>query len=190
MVLLGLDRRWAIYPSTDQCSGRVLGVAGLEPTKKEKGMIGRVCGVVLLCAALWAQDKPATPAGTAPGKLDAFAPLVGHDWTAPLPKGNLTDTQRFEGMYGKKFIRNTHEVKTATGEVVYEGETIYAWDARSDRIVWWYWNASGGYLEGTASIGADGTISTEGENHGDRKQLDRTRSTIHITGDAWTFSPS
>ena len=52
------------------------------------------------------------------------------------------------------------------------------------------WNASGGYLEGTASIGADGTINTEGQNHGDANQLDRTRSTIRITADAWTFAPS
>lgn len=153
-------------------------------------MIRRVCFVVLLCAALSAQDKPTIPAVTIPGKLDAFAPLIGRDWTASLPKGDLTDTQRFEWMYSKKFIRNTHAVKTAKGEIVYEGETIYAWDARSGRIVWWYWNVSGGYLEGTASLGTDGTISIEGENHGDAKQLDRTRSTIHITADAWTFVPS
>ena len=153
-------------------------------------MIPRLCGVVLLCAALWAQDKPSTPAAAAPGKLDAFAPLIGRDWTAPLPNGNLTDTQRFEWMYGKKFVRNTHFVKTTKGEVVYEGETVYAWDARSARIVWWYWNASGGYLEGTASIGADGAITTEGQNHGDASQLDRTRSTIRIIADGWTFSPS
>ena len=153
-------------------------------------MIERVCVAVLLCAALSAQDKPASPAGTAPGKLEAFAPLIGRDWTAPLPNGNLTDTQRFEWMYGKKFIRNTHAVKTAKGEVVYEGETVYAWDARSGGIVWWYWNVSGGYVEGTASIAADGSISIEGQNHGDARQLDRIRSTIRITADAWTFTPS
>ena len=56
--------------------------------------------------------------------------------------------------------------------------------------MWWYWNASGGYLEGTASIGADGAITTEGQNHGDASQLDRTRSTIRITADGWTFTPS
>lgn len=149
-----------------------------------------VCWVVLLCGTLSAQDKPTTSPDTAPGKLDAFAPLIGRDWTAPLPVGNLTDTQHFEWMFGKKFIRNIHAVKTVKGEVVYEGETVYAWDARSDRIVWWYWNASGGFLEGTASIATDGTISTEGENHGDPNQLDRVRSTIRITGDGWTFAPS
>ena len=149
--------------------------------------------VVLLGAVasqLWAQDKQSTPAAAAEGKLDAFAPLIGRDWTAPLPNGKLTDTQRFEWMYGKKFVRNIHFVKTTKGEVVYEGETVYAWDARSGRIVWWYWNASGGYVEGTASIGTDGAITTEGQNHGDASQLDRTRSIIRITADGWTFTPS
>lgn len=151
-------------------------------------MLTRVCSVVLLCVVLAAQDKPATPAG-ADGKLDAFAPLIGRDWVSPLPNGNLTDTQRFEWMYGRKFVRNTHAVKTAKGEVVYEGETVYAWDARSSRIVWWYWNVSGGFLEGTASIGADGAILTEGQNHGGGGQLDRTRSTIRVAADSWTFAP-
>ena len=157
-------------------------------------MIQRFCILVLICATAWAQDKPVAPVAAVKGKLDAFAPLIGRDWTAPLPNGGLTDTQRFEWVYGKKFIRNTHWVKTAKGEVVYEGETVYGWDARSGRIVWWYWNASGGYLEGTATIGADGVITIEGENHGDSKQLDRIRSTIRIThatsADTWTFSPS
>ncbi len=153
-------------------------------------MIQRVCVMVLLCGALLAQVKPAAPAAAVPGKLDAFAPLIGRDWTAPLPRGNVTDTQRFEWMYGKKFIRNTHAVKTAKGEVVYEGETVYAWDARASRIVWWYWNTTGGFVEGTLSIGADGAMIAEGQNHGDAKQLDRTRSTIRISADSWTFVSS
>lgn len=146
--------------------------------------------VVLLCAGLLAQDKAAPTAGGAPSKMEAFAPLIGRDWVAPLGNANLTDTQRFEWVYGKRFVRNTHLVKTAKGDVVYEGETIYAWDARGSRIVWWYWNSSGGYLEGSASVGADGAINTEGQNHGDAKQLDRTRSTIRISADGWTFTPA
>src|SRR5579871_6923680 len=74
-------------------------------------------------------------------------------------------TQHCAWMYGQQFVRNTYAAKTTKGEVVYEGETVYAWDARSDRIVWWYWNASGGYLEGTACVAADGAITTEGQNH-------------------------
>lgn len=152
-------------------------------------MVRRICEVVLLCVALSAQDKTSS-GGSTTGKFEAFAPLIGRDWTAPLPNGNLTDTQRFEWMFGKKFIRNTHAVKTAKGEVVYEGETVYAWDARAARIVWWYWNASGGYLEGVASISADGAITIEGQNHGDTSQLGRIRSIIRISAGAWTFAPS
>ena len=152
-------------------------------------MTKRIFLAMFLAIALGAQDPPAAPAAK-PGKLDAFAPLIGRDWTATLPNGVLTDTQRFEWVYGKKFIRNTHAVKTAKGDVVYEGETIYGWDARAGRIVWWYWNASGGYVEGTATVEADGTIRTEGENHGDTKQLDRTRSTLRIGKDHWIFTPA
>ena len=42
-------------------------------------MIPRVCGAVLLCAALWAQGNHSTPAA-APKKLDAFAPLIPGFW--------------------------------------------------------------------------------------------------------------
>ena len=136
------------------------------------------------------QSQYGKAGAAASSKLDAFAPLIGRDWTAPMARGNLTDTQRFEWVYGKQFVRNTHAVKNAKGEVVYDGETIYAWDARAGRIVWWYWNASGGYLEGTATPGGDGAIQTEGKNHGGANQLDRTRSTIRIGADGWTFAPS
>lgn len=96
---------------------------------------------------LSARDKPANPADTFPGKLDAFAPIIGGYWTEPPPKGNFTGTQRFEWTHGRNFPEY-HEVKTARGAVLYEGEPIYAWDARWCRIVWWYWNVSGGYVEG------------------------------------------
>jgi hypothetical protein len=43
---------------------------------------------------------------------------------------------------------------------------------------------------GTITVNTDGAITTEGRNHGDASQLDRTRSTIRITADAWTFTPS
>ena len=78
--------------------------------------------------------KPAAAANAAPGHLDALKPLIGRDWSAPLPGGQVTDTQRFEWMYGNRFIRNTHWVKTPNGDVVYEGETVYAWDSRADRM--------------------------------------------------------
>src|SRR4051794_5495167 len=74
------------------------------------------------------------------GPLEVFAPLVGGEWVADFPGGQVTDTQRFEWAFNRQFVRNVHEVR-AGGQVVYSGETMYAWDERASRIVWWYWNS-------------------------------------------------
>jgi hypothetical protein len=68
---------------------------------------------------------------------------------------------------------------------VYEGETIYAWDQRAGRIVWWYWNSTGGYVTGTVTV-SGGAMLAEGENHGAADQLDRVRSVMRIGSDEWT----
>lgn len=136
----------------------------------------------LLLAAIAAPQAQASSPRTA---LAVFAPLVGADWRAPLPGGPLTDTQHFEWMYDGLFVRNTHHVD-ADGKTVYKGETVYGWDARAHQIVWWYWNETGGYLTGSVTPNADGSLLIEGENHGPADQLDRVRQTIRINGTSWT----
>lgn len=119
------------------------------------------------------------------GQLAVFSPLVGREWIAAFPDGDVTDTQRFEWVLGARFLRNVHHVRAA-GKVVYEGETIYAWDQRAQRIVWWYWNSTGGYVTGTIAIGERGELVATGENHGAADQLDRVRTVIRIGAGEWT----
>jgi hypothetical protein len=119
------------------------------------------------------------------GQLALFSPLVGREWVAEFPGNDVTDTQRFEWALGARFLRNTHQVR-AGGKVVYEGETIYAWDQRAKRIVWWYWNSTGGYVTGTMAIREDGAIVASGENHGAADQLDRVRTIMRVGTDEWT----
>ena len=140
-----------------------------------------IAAVVLALAAVAHPAQPSQPLG----QLAIFSPLVGRDWVAEFPGNNVTDTQRFEWVLGARFLRNVHHVR-AGGKVVYEGETIYAWDQRAQRIVWWYWNSTGGYVVGTIAIREDGAIATEGENHGAVDQLDRVRSVVRIGTDEWT----
>ena len=140
-----------------------------------------IAAVVLALAAVAHPAQPPQPLG----QLAIFSPLVGRDWVAEFPGNNVTDTQRFEWVLGARFLRNVHHVR-AGGKVVYEGETIYAWDQRAQRIVWWYWNSTGGYVTGTIAIRDDGAIATEGENHGAADQLDRVRSVMRIGTDEWT----
>jgi hypothetical protein len=121
--------------------------------------------------------------GEAPGPLAPLAPLVGRTWITTFPNGALTDTQRFEWMYGRKFVRNPHQVKDAAGQVVYEGETIYGWDAGAGELRWWYFNATGGWIDGTVAVEDDGTLVFEGENHGGTGQTAKVRSSAHFEGD-------
>jgi hypothetical protein len=135
---------------------------------------------------LLAGQADGTAAGLQPvGQLAIFSPLVGREWVADFPGNKVTDTQRFEWVLGAKFLRNIHHVR-AGGKVVYEGETIYAWDQRAQRIVWWYWNSTGGYVTGTIVFREDGALVAEGENHGAADQLDRVRTVMRIGPDQWT----
>jgi hypothetical protein len=130
------------------------------------------------------------PASSPKTALAVLAPLVGGEWRAPLPGGQLTDTQHFEWMYDQMFLRSTHHVDSADGKTVYQGETVYGWDARAHQIVWWYWNETGGYLTGTLTPNPDGSLVLEGENHGPANQLDRTRQTIRLANASWTMETS
>jgi hypothetical protein len=120
-----------------------------------------------------------------PPALRPFAPLVGTPWLGRFPDGALIDEQRFEWVYGGRFLRNTHRVRNAAGEVVYEGETIIAWDPSNDRIAWWYWNTTGGHITGTMVETEQGWIS-EGENHAPSGQTPRVRGAmVDITSVSW-----
>jgi hypothetical protein len=109
----------------------------------------------------------------------------GTQWIGRFPDGDLTDEQRFEWVYGGRFLRNTHRVRNAAGDVVYEGETIFAWDPSNDRIAWWYWNTTGGHITGTMVETEQGWIS-EGENHAPSGQTPRVRGAmVDITSVSW-----
>ena len=96
-----------------------------------------------LLLALLAGDGPAIP-----DHFKAFTPLIGKDWRATFQDGKVSDVQRFEWIYGGKFMRNTHWVRDAAGKVTYEGETVYAWDYKKKRLAWYYFNTSGGHMVG------------------------------------------
>ncbi len=117
--------------------------------------------------------------------LEAFDPLVGQVWVASFPNGGMTDEQEFEWVFGGKFLRNVHRVKNAEGDVVYEGETIYAWDPKAEAIVWWYWNATGGFVTGTLEETDEGW-AFEGVNHAPPPQPERVKGLFRLeAADEW-----
>src|SRR6476661_2518302 len=73
--------------------------------------------------------------------------LVGHCWVGRFPDGKATDRHCYEWVFDRKFIRDRHVVRK--GEAPYAGETLYGWDAKAGRPVFWYWNSDGEMLTGS-----------------------------------------
>lgn len=141
--------------------------------------------LLIVLALLAAPARAAEVPADVPAALRPFAPLVGPTWVGRFPNGKLTDEQRFEWVYGGRFLRNEHQVKNEAGATVYEGETIYAWDPLADQIVWWYWNATGGYVTGTVTATEGGWLA-EGVNHAPAGQTPRVRGALRgISSESW-----
>lgn len=133
------------------------------------------------------QGERAAPAAIEPIEpLRPLAGLVGHPWVASLPGGKLTDTQTWTWAYGGKFLRSVHEVRDSEGKALYGGETIYAWDARAEKLVWWYFNTTGGFVEGTFEPEGEHAYRVEGRNHGPAEQKTEIHSLMEIADGSWS----
>ncbi len=100
----------------------------------------------LLClAATSVAAEPAAP------DWSAMEFVAGHCWKGPFPDGKSTDEHCFSWMFGKQFLRDVHHVRDDAGKVVYEGETIYAWDPQRRLIGWRYFSAAGFVMDGTVT---------------------------------------
>ena len=81
----------------------------------------------------------------APG-LEPLGFLVGHCWRGQVDGRDEVDVHCFESVWGGKHVRDRHEVKA--GATVYNGETLYSWDAGRSRVAYTYWNSLGGVRHG------------------------------------------
>ncbi|TAJ24731.1 MAG: hypothetical protein EPO68_01095 [Planctomycetota bacterium] len=135
----------------------------------------------LACKAL--DPRPSAPAPALRSELAPLAPMCGRTWVAQFPKGGLSDTQTYEPLLGGQFIRNEHAVADASGKVVYSGETIYGWDAPTSTLRWWYFNATGGWIDGTIERAADGSLVFDGVNHAGGTQTAKVRSSSKFDAD-------
>ena len=83
-------------------------------------------------------------AGESP--LAPLAFLAGSCWKGEFAEGGSFDRHCFEWAYDGKFLRDTHVVTGKRGP--YSGESIYRFDAKAKRIVFHYFDSTGGYSDG------------------------------------------
>lgn len=72
--------------------------------------------------------------------------FVGSCWEGVFSDGQSTDVHCLRPVYGGKFVRDNHLVEGQRGP--YGGETMFAWDAGERRLIYSYWDSSGGMSEG------------------------------------------
>jgi hypothetical protein len=105
------------------------------------------------------------PAATAG---DAFAPLrflVGHCWKGAFPDGKTTDEHCFSWLYGGKFMRDEHTVRSG-GAPVARGETTYLWDEGLRQLQYLYIENGGGFSRGTVTSEGSTLVFPESAYHG------------------------
>jgi hypothetical protein len=107
----------------------------------------RVAALVLIGLVGLAPAAGAQTAATDPATV--FAGLTGSCWRSQMDAA-LTDTHCFAVMAGAKVVIDTHKVRNAAGEVVYEGVTIYRRNPVRGQLVYDYFNAQGAQLQGVA----------------------------------------
>lgn len=105
-------------------------------------------------AILIASTFAATPAESPKNPLQPLDFLVGNCWAGDFPNGMGVDTHCFEPVFGGKFVRDKHVLRGKNPD--YSGETIYAWDPKQQKIVFWYWSSDGDIEQGTVTPVADG----------------------------------
>ena len=97
----------------------------------------------LLPLALAAQaPAPAPKSELAPFRW--FADLAGACWRGEHPDGKTGDIQCYSTQYGR-FVRGTIKVykQPDPNAVVFEGDSVFGWDAKGSRMVYTQWASNG-----------------------------------------------
>jgi hypothetical protein len=90
---------------------------------------------------------PCLVAAAPRGEYQPLAFLAGHCWKGEFPDGKITDEHCFSWIYGGKFLRDQHTVRSP-GKPDALGESIYFWDANDNRLEYLYIESDGGSSRG------------------------------------------
>jgi hypothetical protein len=128
--------------------------------------------IVIITAFVLGTSAIGSQQAGAPSRAD-YGPLeflAGSCWVGSFDT-KTTDTHCFEWVYDRKFLRDRHTVSSTPP---YEGETLYAWDPATRRIVFRYVSNAGLLLDGTVETHGD-TISFPAKYVGGKGQIVEAR---------------
>jgi hypothetical protein len=89
----------------------------------------------------------ASDKGRNAGPFEAMSFLAGSCWKGAFnDRPSVTDEHCFEWLYDGKFLQDKHVVRGDS--IPYEGQTLFAWNAKEKKIVYWYIAVPGFYSTG------------------------------------------
>ena len=129
---------------------------------KRSLLIAAAAAGALVCVA-HAGESPLAP----------LAFLAGSCWKGEFAEGGSFDRHCFEWAYEGKFLRDRHVVTGKRGP--YAGETLYRYDGKTKRIIYHYFDSTGGYSEGHVKPApAELRFPEERYREGDKERVLRT----------------
>ena len=111
---------------------------------------GALAALGLAAASSTAQTPELAPLGW-------FATLAGSCWRGEHPDGRTSDTQCYELQFGR-VMRGTIKVAVVRdgGTSLFEGDSVFAPDAASNRVLYTQWGSNASY--GTGEMVAEGEV--------------------------------
>ena len=113
-----------------------------------------------LCAAGVLLGHAAAPVAAAlpPGQFGWLADLAGSCWQGTWPDGKTRDTQCYSTQYGR-YLRGTIEIRSsAPGAPAHRGDSMFAWDAKTQRMQFHYWSSEGNSGISSGSLASNSDI--------------------------------
>jgi hypothetical protein len=77
--------------------------------------------------------------------------LAEHCWKGAFPGGKQSDEHCFSWVYGGKFLRDRHTLRTE-GKPSGKGESIYFWNSAAKQLEYLYIESDGGFSRGPVSV--------------------------------------
>ena len=104
-----------------------------------KKTLAAVAAALLPLVAVAQAPAPA-PAADPMAPFKWFRDLAGSCWKGDHPDGKTSDTQCYQAQYGR-FVRGT--IKIASGPTAFEGDSLYWWDAKNNKLAFTQWASNG-----------------------------------------------
>jgi hypothetical protein len=91
------------------------------------------------------------------GVYQPLAFLADRCWKGSFPGGKQTDEHCFSWIYGGKFLRDQHTVRSP-GKPDALGESIYFWNSSARQLEYLYIESEGGFSRGAVATDQDSLV--------------------------------